>query len=131
MKIGHVEQACEGDQAADVIGMLVRDQDRVQLFRVFLDQGEAGKYVAFAETGVDENARFFRTDEGGISGAAAGEDADFNDGAPPRNYSSVSGSRWILCSPAVFFSQYLRSHASQLLPAAVSRPENASAWISE
>ena len=46
-------------------------------------------------------------------------------------YSSVSGSRWMLCSPAVFFSQYLRSHASQPLPAAVSRPVNANAWISE
>src|SRR5579862_3796590 len=108
--------------------MLVRDQDRVELFGVFLDGSQAGQNVAFAEAGVDKDARFFGTDESGISRAAAGENANSNDGVPPRrNYSSVSGSRWMLCSPAVFFSQYFRSHASQLLPAAVSRPVKASA----
>jgi hypothetical protein len=63
--------------------MLVRDQDRVQQFWVFVDRGEPGENVAFAETGVDEDARFFGADEGGISRAAAGENADFNDGVPP------------------------------------------------
>jgi hypothetical protein len=51
--------------------------------------------------------------------------------ATGRPYSRASGSRWMLCSPAVFFSQYFRSQASQLLPAAVSRPVKAKAWISE
>ena len=40
-------------------------------------------------------------------------------------YSSFSGSSAIPFSPAAFLSQYLRTQASQLLPAAVSRPLNA------
>jgi hypothetical protein len=64
--------------------MLVRDQDRVQLFRIFLDRGQAGQNVAPAETGVDEDARFFGADESGISRTAAGENADLNYDAPPR-----------------------------------------------
>lgn len=46
-------------------------------------------------------------------------------------YSSFSGSRPKPFSPAFFFSQYLRTQASQLLPAAVSRPLKASAAMSE
>jgi hypothetical protein len=111
--------------------MLVCDQNGVELFCVLANRAEPGKNVALAETGVDKDTRFFGSDEGRVSRAAAGENANVNDGVPPRGYSSVSGSRWMLCSPAVFFSQYLRSQASQLLPAAVSRPVNARAWMSE
>ena len=46
-------------------------------------------------------------------------------------YSSFSGSSAMFFSPAAFFSQYLRTQASQLLPAAMSRPLNTSAAISE
>src|SRR5271157_369039 len=46
-------------------------------------------------------------------------------------YSSFSGSSAMLFSPAAFFSQYLRTQASQLLPAAVSRPVKARAAMSE
>jgi len=63
--------------------MLVRDQDRVQLFGVFLDGGQSGQNVALAEAGVDQDARFFGTDESGISRTAAGENADLNYDAPP------------------------------------------------
>src|SRR5258705_13822846 len=45
-------------------------------------------------------------------------------------YSRDSGWSVKLPSPDDFFSQYLRTQASQLLPAAGSRPENASAAIS-
>jgi hypothetical protein len=38
----HVEQARERHQAADMIGMLVRDQDGVQLFSVFIDKSQPG-----------------------------------------------------------------------------------------
>ena len=49
-----------------------------------------------------------------------------------RSYSSKdSGSIPIPASPADFFCQYLLTQASQLFPAAVSRPEKASAAISE
>jgi hypothetical protein len=63
--------------------MLVRDQDGVQLFGVFANQGKPGENVAFTETGVDEDARSFGADEGGISRAAAGENADFDYDKPP------------------------------------------------
>jgi hypothetical protein len=48
-----------------------------------------------------------------------------------RVYSKSSGSSAIPFSPAAFLSQYLRTQASQLLPAAVSRPVNASAAMSD
>jgi len=79
----HRELARERNQTADVIGMLMCDQDRVQHFRIFVDAGEAGQDVALAETGVNQNARFFGADEGGVSRAAAGENANFNYDAPP------------------------------------------------
>jgi hypothetical protein len=65
--------------------MLVRDQDRVQLFGVFLDRGQPGQNVAPAEAGVDEDARFFGADEGGVSRTAAGENADLNYDNPPTS----------------------------------------------
>ncbi len=45
-------------------------------------------------------------------------------------YSSDSGWRLKLPSPDAFFSQYFRTQASQLLPAAGSRPVKARAAIS-
>lgn len=47
-----------------------------------------------------------------------------------EGYSSGSGCKLKSFSPAAFFSAYFFIQASQLLPAAVSRPENASAAIS-
>jgi hypothetical protein len=75
--------ARQSDQATDVIGMLVRDQDGVQHFGVFVDQGEPRESFALAEAGVNQDARFFGADEGGVSRTAAGEDADFDYGVPP------------------------------------------------
>jgi hypothetical protein len=49
---GHVERTRERYQSADVIGMLVRDQDRVQFFSVLIDRGEARENVPLAEAGV-------------------------------------------------------------------------------
>ena len=57
--------------------------------------------------------------------------ASFGVGSSPLNYSRLSGSSAICFSPAAFLSQYLRTQASQLLPAAVSRPVKASAAMSE
>ena len=45
-------------------------------------------------------------------------------------YSNISGCKLKSFSPAAFFSAYFFIHASQLFPAAVSRPENSSAAIS-
>ena len=61
----------------------MRDQDGVQLLSVLVNGREAGKNVALAEASVDEDARFFGADEGGISRAAAGENADFDYDEPP------------------------------------------------
>src|SRR3974377_239047 len=47
------------------------------------------------------------------------------------NYSSFSGSSEIPFSPAAFFSQYFVTQASQVLPAAMSRPLTARAAMSE
>src|SRR4051794_22967668 len=49
----------------------------------------------------------------------------------PQIYSSTSGAIWMFFSPAARFSQYLRTQASKLLPAAGSRSLNFSAAISE
>ncbi len=93
---GHVEQAGQGHQAADVIGMLMRDEDGIQLFGVFLNGGEAGQNVALAEAGIDEDARFFGADESGISRAAGGEDADLDYDAPPSlDRAQHSGPRFL------------------------------------
>src|SRR5579864_1658435 len=48
-----------------------------------------------------------------------------------RNYSSGSGCKLKSFSPAAFFSAYFFIQASQLFPAAVSRPVKARAAISE
>src|SRR5258708_36795433 len=48
-----------------------------------------------------------------------------------KPYSSASACIPMFFSPAAFFSQYLRTQASKLFPAAVSRPLKASAAISE
>ena len=89
----NVEQTRQSNQPADVIGMLVRDQDGVELFGIFFDGGEAGQNVAPAQAGVDKDARFFGADESGISRAAAGENANFNDGAPPCPQTACSRAR--------------------------------------
>ena len=79
----YIEQPRQSHQAADVIGMLVRDQDGIQLFGVFIDQCQPGQNVAPAQPGVDKDARFFGTDESGISRATAGQNADLNYDKPP------------------------------------------------
>ena len=55
-----------------------------------------------------------------------------NADAPLRmHYSSASGSSPMCFSPAAFFSTYFLTQASQLFPAAVSRPVKARAAMSE
>jgi hypothetical protein len=74
--------------------MLMRDQDRVQLFGIFVDGGEPGENVAFAKAGVDQDARSFGADESRISRTAAGENADLDyDGPPLLDRAQRSGPR--------------------------------------
>jgi len=63
--------------------MLMCDEDGVQIFGVLANGREPSENVALAEAGVDKDACFFCADEGGISRAAAGENAGFDYGDPP------------------------------------------------
>src|ERR1700751_1834178 len=56
---------------------------------------------------------------------------DLYDYCTARSYSDSSGCRLAPSPPTAFFSQYFRTQASQLLPAAGSRPLKASAAMSE
>jgi len=64
--------------------MLVRDQDRVELFGVLVDGCQPRNDIALAQPGVDQDARLFGANEGGVSGTTAGENADLDYSAPPR-----------------------------------------------
>jgi hypothetical protein len=63
--------------------MFVRYQDGVKLFGLFADSRQTRNNIALAQAGVDEDSRFFGTDESGVSRAAAGEDADLDYDNPP------------------------------------------------
>lgn len=80
------------------------------------DEGLDGR--ARGKTCLSRCERWRRTDRGGRSTRR------------PCYPSSDSGWIAMFFSPAAFFSQYLRIQASKVLPAALSRPVNASAAIS-
>ena len=59
--------------------MFVRDQDCVEVFLALANRLQAGGNLFPAQARVDEETRAFRGNKGGIAGAAAGQDADFDD----------------------------------------------------
>lgn len=67
------------DQSRDVVRMLVRDQDAVEVVLALADRAEPRADLFPAQPGVDEEARAFSGNEGGIAGAAAGQNADLDD----------------------------------------------------
>jgi hypothetical protein len=67
-----------------VVGVLVGDEDGVETGGVFADGGEAGKGLLAAEAGIDEDAGVLGADKGGVAGAGASEDADFDDKRLPE-----------------------------------------------
>lgn len=69
---GNVQLAGDADEPCDVIGMLMRDEDGLERFRVFFDIGEAAEGLAAAEPGINEDTGLAGRDEGGIAGTAAG-----------------------------------------------------------
>ena len=79
----NVELPGERDETADMIGMLVCDQNCVDFFRLLVDGGQSGKYIPLAQTCVDEDARAAGANESRIARAAAGEHTNLNDNAPP------------------------------------------------
>jgi hypothetical protein len=72
----------QGRQTADVIVMLVRDENGVERGDIFPDGGEALRDLAAAEAGIDKNARAIRRDKRRVTGAAAGENANLDDDDP-------------------------------------------------
>ncbi len=77
-----------GAQATGVVGMFVRHQNGVQRGDVLADGSQAFGQFAAAQPGVDQNAGISGGHKGGVAGAAAGQDANFDDGgrAPCRSY---------------------------------------------
>jgi len=69
---GDVQLAGDANEPGDVIGMLMRDEDGLERFRVFFDIGEAAEGLAAAEPGINEDTGLAGRDEGGIAGTAAG-----------------------------------------------------------
>ena len=72
-------------KTGDVIGVFVGDQDGVDGLERFTDRGEAFAQFAHAEAGVDQNARIFGGQEGGVAGTAAGQHAEFYDCPSPEH----------------------------------------------
>ena len=67
-----------------MIGMLMGDQDGIHGVALFVNGGEAGKKVAFAQAGIHQDAGGAGADEGRVTGTTAGEHTDFDDDAPPK-----------------------------------------------
>jgi hypothetical protein len=67
-----------------MIVVLVGDQDGVEGGDVFADGGQTFGDFAAAETGIDQDTGMVRGDEGRVTGAAAGENADFDDTVIPN-----------------------------------------------
>ncbi len=80
---GNVQMPRQRNQTADMIGMLVRYQDRIQVFGLLADRGQPGQYVALAQARIDEDARPLSPDERCIPRTAAGQHTNLEDSSPP------------------------------------------------
>jgi hypothetical protein len=76
-----------------MIVVLVGDQDGVERGDVFADGCQTFGDFAAAETGIDQDTGAVRGEEGGITGTAAGENANFDDASSPYRSLSVRYSR--------------------------------------
>ena len=66
-----------------MIAVLVRDQNRSQLLDLFANRGQALRHFPPAQPDIHKHARTVRRKEHRISGTAAGEYANFDDGLTP------------------------------------------------
>ncbi len=80
---GDAKEAGEGDEAADVVGVFVGDEEGVEGRGVFADGGEAVEDFAAAQAGVDEQAGAAGGEKGRVAGTGAGKYAEFDDAEPP------------------------------------------------
>ena len=72
------------DQSTDVIGVLMSNQDGIEVFEILANRCQPAAKFTAAQTGIDQYTGTVRRDEGGVAGAAARQDADFkNERLPP------------------------------------------------
>ena len=76
---GNLQRAGKHGKAGDMVAVLVGNDDGAERFRRDADGLEAGKSLALAEAGINENPRVFATDVGAIAGTRCGEDTNAND----------------------------------------------------
>jgi hypothetical protein len=69
-------QAQDLRESIAVIGMLVGDEDGIEMFEVALDGGESSKGFAFAEAGVHKDAGAFGFEQGEIARTAGRKNGD-------------------------------------------------------
>lgn len=72
-----------------MIVVFVRYQDGVKCRDVFSNRGQTFGNLAAAETGIDQDTRTACGNKRGIPGAAAGENADFDDTCFSLTFSSI------------------------------------------
>ena len=63
-------------KAGAVVGVLVGDQDGVEMIDFAADSGQAGQGFAFAQTGIDEDARALCFQQREIAGTARSQNGD-------------------------------------------------------
>jgi hypothetical protein len=76
---GMTTMFCQSRQAADMIVVLVGNQDGIKRVDIFADGSQALGNFAAAEAGIDQDASAIRSNESRITGAAARENANLND----------------------------------------------------
>jgi hypothetical protein len=81
---GDVEFLQEDGKTGDVVGVFVCKDDGVEGAGVFADGGQAGESFAGAEAAIDEDAGVGGADEGGVAGAAGGENGDLENRLAPE-----------------------------------------------
>ena len=87
--LGHVERGLPQPehlrQPAAMVGVLVRDEDAVEVINGLFNGGEAGESFAFAESGVNEEASALRLEQRDVARAAGRQDGyPQADRLPPR-----------------------------------------------
>ena len=71
-----------------MIGMFVGDENRVDALQVLADGQQPFRQLLHAEACVDQDARVFSSQKGGISGTAARQHTELNDTRLPNLLSS-------------------------------------------
>jgi len=73
---GDVQPAREHAETLGVVGVFVRDENSIQVFRRTSDDEKSLANLTRAQAGIDEQARIIRLEIGGVSAGTAGEDGE-------------------------------------------------------